>query len=110
MMGNRPASSDKTAMNVSLPHLRVSVPDRVITRSVGSSTVLLDVDSGRSFSLDAVGARVWTLLSSTGSVQQTLDTLLAEFDADPAQVEEDLRALIAQLADGRLIDLDDQAG
>ena len=54
-------------------------------------------------------ARVWTLLSSTGSVQQTLDTLLAEFDADPAQVEQDLRALIAQLADGRLIDLDDQA-
>ena len=92
-------------MTEPLPHLHVTVPDRVITRAVGTSTVLLDVDSGRSFSLDAVGARVWSLLASTGSVQQTLDGLLSEFDADPVQVENDLRALIAQLAEGRLIDL-----
>jgi hypothetical protein len=109
MMGSRPETSDKEAMTVPLPRLHVTVPDRVITRAVGASTVLLDVDSGRSFSLDAVGARVWNLLTSTGSAQDTLAALLREFDADPLQVEDDLRLLITELADGRLIEVHEQA-
>ena len=86
---------------------RVTVPDHVITRAVGGSTVILDVNSGRSFTLDAVGSRVWELLASTGSAQTTFDTLLQEFNADPAQLERDLETLMSELADGRLIERHD---
>jgi hypothetical protein len=92
-------------LSPSLARTQVAVPDRVITRSVGGSLVILDVDSGRSFTLDAIGARVWTLLVETGSAQATYDALLREFDADPGQLALDLDALIGQLADGRLLDL-----
>jgi hypothetical protein len=59
-------------MSLSLARTRVSVPDCVITRVVGESTVILDVDSGRSFTLDAIGTRVWTLLADTGSFKRRL--------------------------------------
>ena len=86
---------------------RVSVPECVITRVVGDSTVILDIDSGRSFTLDAIGTRVWTLLVDTGSPQATVAALLGEFDVDPAQLEQDVRALLAQLSDKRLLDVHD---
>jgi hypothetical protein len=92
-------------MPASLDRIRVSVPDHVITRAVGGSTVILDVNSGRSFSLDAAGSRVWALLTSTGSAKATRDTLVEEFNADVVQLELDLGALIAQLADRRLLEL-----
>jgi hypothetical protein len=94
-------------MPLSLARTRVSVPDCVITRVVGDSTVILDVDSGRSFTLDAIGTRVWTLLAETGSLQATLDALLIEFDADAAELEQDVAALIAQLSDKHLLDVHD---
>lgn len=105
-MDHEPLSTDTTVM--ALSRTRVSVPDHVITRAVGGSTVILDVNSGRSFTLDAVGSRVWTLLAETGSAQQTRDALLAEFAVEPADLERDLEALIVQLADGRLIELTDE--
>ena len=94
-------------MSLSLARTLVSVPDCVITRVVGESTVILDVDSGRSFTLDAIGTRVWTLLSDTGSLQATIDALLVEFDADAAELERDVAALIAQLSDKHLLDVHD---
>ena len=94
-------------MSLSLARTRVSVPECVITRVVGDSTVILDVDSGRSFTLDAIGTRVWTLLTDTGSLQATIDALLVEFDADAAELERDVTALIAQLSDKHLVDVHD---
>lgn len=104
-MDHNPLSTDTSLMALSLSRSRVSVPDHVITRAVGGSTVILDVNSGRSFTLDAVGSRVWTLLAETGSPLQTRDALLAEFAVEPADLERDLEALIAQLVDGRLLDV-----
>lgn len=95
-------------MALPLARTRVTVPDHVITRAVGGSTVILDVNSGRSFTLDAVGTRVWTLLTTTGSALDTRDALLQEFTAEPAQLERDLESLIAQLADGRLLELHEE--
>ena len=107
-MDHDPLSTDISLMALSLSRTRVSVPDHVITRAVGGSTVILDVNSGRSFTLDAVGSRVWTLLAETGSAQQTRAALLAEFAVEPADLERDLEALITQLADGGLLDVTDE--
>jgi len=108
MMHHSPRLADISPMALLLSRTRVSVPDHVITRAVGGSTVILDVDSGRSFTLDAVGSRVWTLLVETGSAQQTRDALLKEFAAEPADLDRDLDALITQLVDGRLLDVTDE--
>jgi hypothetical protein len=84
---------------------RLAIPDHVITRAVGGSTVILDVQSGRSFTLDDIGSRVWALLEETGSIAGAVETLSNEFAADRAQIEGDVLALVQRLADGSLVTL-----
>jgi hypothetical protein len=94
-------------MSVSLARTRVSVPDHVMTRAVSGSTVLLDIESGRSFTLDPVGTRVWNLLAESGSAHVAYDTLINEFAVEPQDLERDLHALIGQLAAQGLLQLHD---
>ena len=90
-------------MALVLNRIRLTIPDHVITRAVDGTTVVLDLDTGRSFTLDAIGTRAWTLLTSTPSAQITCDTLLNEFAGDPLQVRADLEELIEKLTANRLL-------
>lgn len=86
---------------------RVTVPDHVITRVVGGRTVILDVQSGRSFTLDPVGSQVWALLEQTKTLSGTIEALQRRFDAEPAQIERDVTDLVERLAAGALLTLTD---
>jgi hypothetical protein len=93
-------------MSLSLEKLRLVAPDNVITRAVDGTLVILDIDTGRSFTLDAVGARVWTLLTSTASAQETYEVLLTEFRADPEQLRADVELMIQQLTADALLTIE----
>ena len=82
---------------MSLPPLAdfgVVVPDHVVSRLVDGMTVLLDVDTGRTFSLDEVGTRAWQALMDASTALEAAEQLQHEYDAEPGEVERDLRALI----------------
>ena len=91
-------------MPLSFSDLRLAVPDRVVARPVDDMLVLLDLESGRSFTLDAIGSRAWTLLTSTSSVQVAYDTLLAEYRVAPDQLQRDLQGLIDALCAKALLE------
>ena len=82
---------------------RVIMPDHVVTRLVDGLTVLLDVDSGRTFSLDDIGTRAWQALIEAPSVQAAVEQLQREYEAEPGELERDLRALIDRLASAQLL-------
>ena len=84
---------------------RVVVPDRVVTRSVRGSTVLLNTETGRYFTLDEIGSRSWALLTSCASVGEARDCLLAEFAADPDLLTHDLQALVEELTARGLVEI-----
>ena len=79
------------------------MPDHVVTRLVDGLTVLLDVDSGRTFSLDDIGTRAWQALIEAPSVQAAVEQLQREYEAEPGELERDLRALIDRLASAQLL-------
>ena len=87
------------------PDLRVVVPDHVVTRLVDGMTVLLDVDSGRTFSLDDIGTRAWQVLIDAPTIQAAVEQLQREYDAEPGELERDLLALIDRLASAQLVQL-----
>ena len=76
---------------------RIVVPDCVVTRAVKGSTVLLHTETGRYFTLDDIGGRVWTVLTSSASIQDAHDTLQSEYAADAGEVARDIDALIEAL-------------
>ncbi len=77
-------------MPLAFDRIRLLVPDSVISRPVDGITVVVDVATGRSFTLDEVGTRVWELLTTMPSAQAAYETLLQEFDADPSQMRDDV--------------------
>ena len=82
---------------------KASIPEHVLARHVGDETVILDLASGTYFGLDAVGARIWQLVSDGMSLAEIRDVMLAEYDVSLADIERDIAALAANLQSHGLI-------
>lgn len=77
--------------------MRLRVAQNVVYRDLADESVLLNLDTGTYFGLDAVGTRLWHLVAEHGSTESAIDTLLAEYDVEPARLQKDVNALIDQL-------------
>ena len=87
------------------PGDRLIPAESVVTRNVNGSTVLLNTDTGRYFTLDEIGGRAWAVLTSSSSIQEARDRLLSEYAVEPAELMRDLEVLIASLRDQGLVEV-----
>lgn len=82
---------------------RAHIAPEVLIQEVGGESVLLDLKTERYLGLDEVGTRMWQAILSSDSIQAAYDTLLAEYDVTPEQLEGDLRDLLNRLLENALI-------
>jgi hypothetical protein len=82
---------------------RVSVNPDVVFREVEGETVLLHLERGIYFGLDAVGTRVWTTLVEHGCARPAVTSLLQEFEVTPDVLERDIAQLLDALAQNDLV-------
>jgi hypothetical protein len=82
---------------------RIIAAPQVVAREVGAETVLLDLESGTYFGLDPVGTRIWALLEQGKSIAEVCGVMLEEFEVPRDVLERDALALIADLAQKKLI-------
>jgi hypothetical protein len=82
---------------------RVRVPDDVVFRALDGEAVVLNLESGIYFGLDAIGTRMWQLVTELESIGSARDQLLAEFDAPAAQLESDLLTFVGELHAKKLV-------
>jgi hypothetical protein len=75
-----------------------TIADSVVFRELDGESVLLNLDSGQYFGLNAVGTRIWQLISELGQPQAVLDAMVTEFEVTPAELETDMLDLLEQLA------------
>jgi hypothetical protein len=73
-----------------------------VFRDLDGEAVILRLDSGTYFGLNAVGTRIWQLMERHGRLAAVLDDLCAEYDAAPDVLERDLLDLVGRLVDARL--------
>jgi hypothetical protein len=83
---------------------RVRVAPDVLFRLAGDEAVLLNLNTEQYLGLNLVGTRMWTVLSSAGSIQAAYDALLQEYEVEPAQLRADLQEFIDQLLQQKLIE------
>lgn len=81
----------------------VVVSDEQVSTALGDETVILGMEDGVYYGLDAVGARVWTLLAIPRRVSELVSTITDEFEVTPEQCERDVLALLDELSERRLI-------
>jgi len=75
----------------------VAVSPRQISTAMGAEQAILQLDSGKYFGLNPVGARVWQLLAQPRTVSEVLATLLAEYEVPADRCRADLLALLHKL-------------
>ena len=69
------------------------IPLNVATRTMGQETVLLNLDTGIYFGLDAVGSRFIELLENNGTLADVHRLMLEEYDVSSEVLEADLLRL-----------------
>jgi len=70
---------------------------------VGDETVILHMEKGTYFGLDAVGARIWELLGSDTAMRDICDILAAEFGTRREVIEQDVKVLLDDLLANDLV-------
>jgi hypothetical protein len=81
------------------------VTPNTLYREVQGEAVLLQLDSGEYFGLDAVATRVWQLIVEKGELTAVEESMLEEFDVDPLVLSTDIERMIAELVAKRLIEV-----
>ena len=82
---------------------KVTLSDQVMFRDLGGEMVLLNIETGKYYGLDEVGARMWALLEEHGVLQAAFDAMLDEYDVSEEQLQADLIRLVDKLADHQLV-------
>jgi Coenzyme PQQ synthesis protein D (PqqD) len=67
------------------------------------SLVLLDPQSGKYFTLEAVGTRVWQLCDGTRTISEIAAIMGGEYDESPEVIECDVMELVKELMDEDLV-------
>ncbi len=86
---------------------RVILPPHVIVQDVEGESALLNQQSRRCFDLDEVGTAMWAALTSSASIQDAYQALLAQYDVAPEVLRRDLEQLVRQLLAEGLLELAD---
>ena len=74
---------------------------------LGDEVTILQMPTGFYYGLDPVGTRVWNLIRQPRAIVDILETLLAEYEVEPANCEADLLALLENLRKENLIEVHD---
>jgi len=82
---------------------RVVVSDEQVHTSLGDEAVILGLEDGVYYGLDAVGARVWSMLAAPREVSEIVAAVTTEFEVGRERCERDVLALLGELAERRLI-------
>jgi hypothetical protein len=69
-----------------------------VSTALGDETVILGLLDGVYYGLDAVGARVWALLTTRRRVSELVAAVAAEFEVTTDRCERDVLALLEELA------------
>jgi hypothetical protein len=80
-------------------------PDALI-QLTGNEAIVLDIAGERYFGLNPIGVRLWQLLAECPVLEDAHRQLLDEYDVSAAELERDLVAIVAQLADAGLVSVD----
>jgi hypothetical protein len=88
-------------MNLSDRQLKPN-PDVIFT-IVDDEAILLEQTTGKYYSLNQVGTRIWVLLEEYGQLEKIQELLLAEFEVEEEQLKEDLERLVSKLLENGLL-------
>lgn len=69
----------------------------ISARTIGEETIVLSLSTSKYFTITGVGSRVFELLGEERSLDQLVDTVVAEYDVDTDTARTDVTAFVDRL-------------
>lgn len=79
------------------PNSRVAIAEHVRCRQIDDELVIVDLQGGEYFALDALGLRIWNELLSGKTPAEVAASLASEYAAEAEQIARDCAALVDEL-------------
>lgn len=70
----------------------------ILFSDLDDELLMMSIDSGEYYSVDTIGARVWSLLEKPTAVTTLCQTLMREFDVDLTTCQQDLLAFLHEMS------------
>lgn len=77
----------------------------LLSTDIDGEVVMMDVEKGLYFGLDAVGSDIWKRLETPVSAAELAAELVKDYDADTATIEADVLALFNRLVEQGLAEV-----
>ncbi len=84
---------------------RKAVSANQISCDLAGEAAILNLNNSVYYGLDLIGASLWSLIQEPRTFAEIREALLGIYEVDSAQLESDLQALLAQLSEQGLIDI-----
>ena len=82
---------------------RAVVPSNVLIRFLDQESVLLNLDTERYYGLDAVGTRMWQVVTAAPTIDAGFYQLIEEYDVSTDVLRANLAELLEHLVENGLI-------
>jgi hypothetical protein len=86
-------------------HDLIARRDEVVAVDLKGQTVILDIDSGLFYQLNAVGTRIWAMLDAPSTVTRLCERLQDRFDVNAETCRRDVMEFIERLGANGLLEV-----
>jgi hypothetical protein len=86
-------------------HARIAINPQHLVAELDGDVVIMSIDTGTYYGLDAVGACVWKLLAQPQTFTEVVDGVVGQFEADTEVVERDLTAFLKEMQSEGIISI-----
>lgn len=83
-------------------YFRVNSPN-VIQETIDGEVIVVNLDNGNYYSLDNVGATIWSLIESGAAVSEVVDGITQRYEGNHIDVEDAVHQFVAELQREALI-------
>ena len=83
--------------------------DALLSSNIGDDVVMMNIERGEYYGLEAVAARIWALTEHAVSVESLCERLAAEYDVVPEQCRREVLAFVDELLDHHIVQVVPQA-
>ena len=83
--------------------------DTLLSTSLDDDVVMMDVERGAYYGLEAVAARIWALTEQPLSVGSLCDRLATEYQISPEQCQREVLAFLGELLNQHIVQIATQA-
>jgi hypothetical protein len=102
-----PETSNAEAANALTETSVVAATSDQVSSDLEDEKVILHLEDGTYYGLNAVGARIWDLIQEPTPVREVCEQLVREYDVEAETCQRDLMAVLRDLADHHLIEIRD---